>query len=302
MSNNKTGTSQDTLEYYAKNWDKIANCYTLDNNGFPIDPAWYRRRIYNNILKKLSPKSLLDIGCGGGWTVLDALELGIDAKGIEPILQLKEYGNNLLKKHGHDGDRITKNDLSVLYDLPSNSVDCIAFLSVLPHVPKKEWGNIHQNINRILKPNGQLIAVYRNKLFDLFTFNSITLEFYDQSLWRGKLFDELKSNHFNQVKDLITNSDLPKPYHTNAMDKSFGKLRRVKSNPLTIEKYLSSFNMQFNNISHYHYHCAPPLMMDKIKDYQQINHDMELNMSNNWRGNFMSAMFVIEATKKRSND
>ena len=74
---NKTGTSKEVLNYYSNNWNEIANCYDLDDNGFPLDPAWYRRRLYNLFLEKYNPKSVLDIGCGGGWTVLDSLKLGI---------------------------------------------------------------------------------------------------------------------------------------------------------------------------------------------------------------------------------
>jgi SAM-dependent methyltransferase len=297
MTTKKTGTSNETLDYYSKNWDKIANCYDFDADGFPVDPAWYRKNIYQGILKSSKPKSLLDVGCGGGWNVLDALELGIDAKGIEPVLELKEHGCDLLSKHGHDPERITQNDLSMLYDLEPNSLDCIAFLSVLPHVPKSEWNNIHKNISRILKPGGKLISVYRNKLFDLFTFNSITMEFFDKDLWNLEVFDELGSERISQLKALIVNPDLPTPYHTNAVDKSFGKLERVKSNPLKIDKYLSTFKLNVENISYYNYHCIPPLMIESTKQFKKINHDMEATMSTNWRGNFMAAMFVVEATK-----
>ena len=298
MANNKTGTSNNTLDYYSKNWEKIANCYTLDSNNIPIDPSWYRREIYKKILEISKPKSVLDIGCGGGWTVLDALELEINVKGIEPIKELKEHGNNLLKKNGYNPDLITQNDLSILYDLPSNSIDCIAFLSVLPHVPKSEWKNIHKNIARILKANGKFIAVYRNKLFDLFTFNSITLEFYDKDLWQADIFGKFKDNNINQLKTLVTNPNVPGPYFTVAKDKSFGMLQRVKSNPLTIEKYLSSFCISLENIHYYHFHCVPPLISQHIENFKEINDKMELNMANDWRGNFMAAMFIVEATKK----
>ena len=47
MTTKKTGTSNETLDYYSKNWGKIANCYNFDADGFPVDPAWYRKNIYN---------------------------------------------------------------------------------------------------------------------------------------------------------------------------------------------------------------------------------------------------------------
>ena len=90
--NSDTGTSEEVLGYYSRNWDKIANCYDVDEVGLPIDPAWYRKRLYIEFLQRNKPQSVLDIGCGGGSSVLDALELGIDVRGIEPVAELKNHG------------------------------------------------------------------------------------------------------------------------------------------------------------------------------------------------------------------
>ncbi len=300
MSSDKesnTGTSEEVLDYYSRNWDKIANCYNLDEAGLPIDPAWYRKRLYVDFLQRNKPQSVLDIGCGGGWSVLDALELGVDAKGIEPVAELKNHGCDLLQKRGHDPDRITQDDLAILANLRSDSLDCIALLSVLPHVPIDKWEGIHTDIARVLRPGGRLVAAYRNELFDLFTFNSFTLEFYDKKLWGCEPCASLADNHLDELKSLMTNPDLPGPYFTAAKDQSFGNLERVKSNPLTIQIYLSQFGLQVEKTRYYHFHCVPPLMADKVGEFREINHQLELSMSDDWRGNFMAAIFMVEVVK-----
>jgi len=294
--NNATGTSEEVLDYYAKNWEKIANCYDIDDKGLPIDPAWYRRRQYNAFLSKNKPETILDVGCGGGWTVLDALELGLDAEGIEPVAELQEHGTKLLQSNGHNGDRISKNDLSSLSSYPSNSFDCISLLSVLPHVPQEKWESVHKEIARILRPGGRLIAAYRNELFDLYTFNSLTLEFYDQSLWECPPCEDLQTeSSITKLKGLISNPDLPGPYFTAAIDKSFGNLKRAKSNPLMMPSYLKQFGLMVENTKYYHYHCVPPLLAGETDNYREINHQMELSMADDWRGNFMAAIFMVEA-------
>ena len=301
MSNDKersTGTSGAVLSYYERNWEKIARCYDQDAHGLPVDPAWYRRRLYQDFLKRAKPKSVLDIGCGGGWTVLDALQSGVDARGIEPVAELQEFGAELLAKNGHPRECIAQDDLSVLREMPDEQEECIALLSVLPHVPRRDWDSVHADISRALKPGGKFFAAYRNTLFDLYTFNSFTLEFYDQDLWDTEATKEFHTDDaLTHLRGLITNPDLPGPYHTIAVDKSFGELQRVKSNPFTIRSYLASFGLNLDRVRFYHYHCAPPLMAQKLPKYKEINHRMELQLSDDWRGHFMCAMFVVEVTK-----
>ena len=101
----------------------------------------------------------------------------------------------------------------------------------------------------------------------------------------------------DMLKGLVTNPDVPGSYFTAAEDKSFGHLDRVKSNPLSISSYLSRFGLQVEHTKYYHFHCVPPLLKDAIDDYRDINHQFELTISEDWRGNFMAAIFMIEAVR-----
>ena len=295
----KTATSKDVLNYYSNNCDRIANCYDLDDKGLPNDPAWYRRRLYNQFLEKHKPKSVLDIGCGGGWTTLDSLKLGVKTIGLEPVIELKDFAENLLQKEGFDGKNILNEDLLYIKTLENNSQDCIALLSVIPHVPLNKIEKIHKELYRVLKPGGKLVIAYRNELFDLFTFNSITLEFYKNRIWE---LDELKKlsetpEVLKALSGLINNPDLPGKFHTNAKDKSFGKLNRFKTNPLTIKEYLSSYGLKWLESHFYHFHAVPPLISNEVQDLKKINHHLELNYSSDWRANFMCPMYLVISEK-----
>lgn len=298
MNDKATGTSEQVLDYYSRNWEKIAHCYALDDNGMPVDPAWYRRRLYQQFLDEKKPASLIDIGCGGGWTVKDALDRGIEARGIEPVRELKEFGCNLLSENGFDPGRITQEDLRVLEDMQTESHECISLLSVLPHVKADRWDHYHEQIARTLKPGGRLFAAYRNELFDLFTFNSITMDFYLGSLWEGDAMEGLRNKEtWNHLRGLIANPDIPGSNHTLATDKSFGKLDRVKSNPMTIGEYFKPLGLTLERVRYFHFHGVPPLMADKVENIRNINHELELSLSDDWRGNFMAAIFLVEVVK-----
>lgn len=288
----------EVVEYYSKNWEKIANCYDLGPSGLPIDPAWYRRRLYQQFLDENRPGSIFDAGCGGGWTVLDALTRNIDAYGVEPVSELHAFAQSLISAKGHDPQRITRNDLSVIREHKPSSWDCAALLSVLPHISAEQWDPAHENIHRILRPGGHLVAAYRNNLFDMYTFNSLTVDFFEEHLWDTAATGNGNARiNAENLKDLIVNPTIPGRNFTAADDKSFGKLQRPKSNPLTIKNYLSKFGFQVNRIRFYHFHCVPPLLKSKLPDFEKINYQMEMTMSDDWRGHFMAAMFLVEAQK-----
>jgi SAM-dependent methyltransferase len=294
----QTGTSAEVLEYYARNWESIANCYALHDDGLPRDPAWYRRRLYQGFLDERRPSSVLDIGCGGGWTVLDALDRGADARGIEPVGKLHSFAADLLRQHGHDPRRVRQDDLAALTTAASASEECIALLSVLPHVPAGSWESIHTNMARVLKPGGRVVAAYRNALFDLFTFNSFTVEAFDQSLWNCPAGEALRTGQtIRALQGLMTHPDVPGPYFTASVDKSFGRLKRVKSNPLTIGPELRAHGLEVERVRFYHFHCVPPLLADGVPDFAHINYRMEAELADDWRGTVMAAMFLVEAVR-----
>ena len=80
-------------------------------------------------------------------------------------------------------------------------------------------------------------------------------------------------------------------------DKSFGKLNRFKSNPLTIKDYLSLYGLKWLESHFYHFHAVPPLISNEVQSLKKINHHLELNYSNDWRANFMCPMYLVISEK-----
>ena len=288
----------DVLSYYQRNWKQLVDAYGLDPQGYPVDPAWYRRRLYNDFLDRVQPETVLDVGCGAGQTVVDVLARGRQGFGIEPVPELVEAARSLLRENGHDPAHVRQGDLSTLAN-SGETYDCLSLLSVLTAVPFGDWEAAHTNIAASLKPGGWFFAAYRNQLFDLYTFNSFTVEFYDRVLWEPEACRPVRDDGATEeLKSLVTHPDLPGPFHTNSPDKMFGRLERPKSNPLTLPAYLAGFGLDVERTRFYNFHCVPPLLNDRVADIKKVNHQMELTMSDDWRGNVMAAMVVVEARKR----
>lgn len=294
-----TGTSKTVLDYYERNWSEIVACYELGDDGLPRDPAFYRRQIYIRILEETKADNILDIGCGGGRTVLDALELGRKVQGIEPIEPLVRAAKALLAESGQDSALIKQMDMAELGHWKPFTWGTVTMLSILPHVSQDKWEVTHEYLTRLVGKGGYFIASYRNDLFDLFTFNSFTIDFIVNILWNCPSLQGFHSSEsVEEFKKLIHNPDIPGPFHTDARDKSFGKLTRVNANPLEMPTYLRRFGLRVQKTYFYNYHCAPPLLRKTIHDYRLLSHNMDKEMSEDWRGHFMASTFVICAIKE----
>ncbi|MBN2187677.1 MAG: class I SAM-dependent methyltransferase [Dehalococcoidia bacterium] len=97
------------------------------------------------IKKYESGTSLLDIGCGEGFFLLNASEVGYTAKGIEVSQDAVAYAQKELGLDvdmGHFGES----------QLPENYFDVVTLWQVLEHVPYPLM--ILKEAHRILKPGG----------------------------------------------------------------------------------------------------------------------------------------------------
>lgn len=285
--------------YYEANWSSIANCYDVDQDGLPIDAAWYRRRIYNKILEEKRPSSVLDVGCGGGQTVLDALAMGSSAIGIEPIKSLVDHGQEKLTQAGFSRELITQGDASDISNYDDDSFDLVAMLSVIPHIPMKDWPSLHSEIARVLKPGGYCVIAYRNELFDLYTVNRFTHDFFMKNFFGSSFYStELQNELSVELESFIPFNKVPPANHTESSDKRFGDLERPKSNPLIQAEYLKKYGLDLEK----NYFCnihpvLPNSLLFRTIDAPRLKHSIELDLFDAWQGNFMGSMFVTVARK-----
>lgn len=285
--------------YYESNWESIANCYDLNSAGIPIDAAWYRRRIYRSVLNEKRPSKVLDIGCGGGQTVLDAFEIGAQVIGLEPVPSLVDFGKRKLSESGFNAEAIAQGDASDISRFESSTFDLVAMLSVIPHIPYQDWPSLHMEIQRVLKPGGYAVIAYRNELFDLYTENRFTHEFFMKNFYSlGSYSLEIREKISLELEDFIPRHNVPSLNHTESKDKRFGLLDRPKSNPLTQAEYLANYGLTLEHNFFCNIHpLLPNSAVSKSIEPSDLKHQAELAYFDKWQGNFMGSMFVSIARK-----
>lgn len=94
-------------------------------------------------------KTVLDVGCGPGWSVIEFLLRGKEARGIEPCKYLFEQELRVPAGLG-----IVKQAPATLIPHPAGSFDMVFSTDVLEHIPEKD---IHQSISELVRVSKKYI-------------------------------------------------------------------------------------------------------------------------------------------------
>lgn len=125
-----------SLEYHVPN-EAYAKIRVADILRRVSEKAWMPNR----------PMSMLDIGCGVGWSLVVAEQKGIRAQGVEPIKDAAEYATGVLKVDVINS--LFKADL-----FRHEEFDLIIMDQVLEHVP--DPAQMLEDAFRLLKRDGVL--------------------------------------------------------------------------------------------------------------------------------------------------
>ena len=104
---------------------------------------------------------LLDIGAGQGGAVLEALDRGAGAYGVEPGEEFAVLSRRRLDDAGHDPERIHRTGGEAL-PFPDDHFDYAVSLQVLEHV--EDPRPLLEEMYRVLKPGGKALVECENYL------------------------------------------------------------------------------------------------------------------------------------------
>ena len=91
--------------------------------------------------------------------------------------------------------------VGVMKKIADGSVDSVFALNVLAYLEPDEEEAFYRETHRVLRPGGQLIVTHSNELFDMFTFNRYTVDFFARNFAFG--------NETKTIASLLTHPDKP---------------------------------------------------------------------------------------------
>lgn len=132
---------------------------------------------YMKFLRKGSSLKMLDIGCGQGYYVRDAIEEGINAHGID--ISTHAVDNALAEVR----DRITCGSITKI-PFPDEEFDIMTAFDVIEHIHPKDTLNAVEEIRRVLKPDGIIIITTPNSNYGSWVFDLTHINVRPPKFWK----------------------------------------------------------------------------------------------------------------------
>jgi ubiquinone/menaquinone biosynthesis C-methylase UbiE len=284
-------TDERVKEFYDTSGANWGDNYELDAEGHSTNPAVLRARLVHKIIDRYGCDNIFDAGGADAPFLVQLLKMGKRASGCDFSSVLVARGRERLKRAGFDENLLWEGDVTNLARVPDGAFDTVVCLGVLPHVSR--MGQAVAELARIAKPGALLILSFRNDLFDLFTFNRFTLDFFNENfIARLPCDDVSKARAREALRGLVANPDVPEPGYTPWADKSFGKITRINSNPITLPEAMAPFGLRHELTGYYKFHPLPPLARAALSDYAEIGARMDAEFCFHWIGMFMCSTFV----------
>ena len=280
-------------KYYDQD-TQIQNYFKMYEKGFETYPVnLLRIKIVEKRLKKFNIKSIFDIGCGSCGAMIRLLKDGYTVQGNDFSEKMIDSGKKNLIKAGYNPNLITVGNIEKPEILPKKKFDAVIALGVFPHLTndKKTLRKIH----KMLKNKGKVFIQFRNDLFSAFTVNQYSYDFFlnqviEKKNLSRKILKELEKFY---AKRFVNTKRIRIGEGKITYDKILAKFH----NPLTVESELfTPTKFSVDKIHFYHYHALPPYFQNK---YPKLFNKLSLKMEkeNDWRGNLMASVFLVEATK-----
>lgn len=241
----RLGQGLDSITY----WKELSCNYVNELEG-----PYHNHRL--SVINALIPKSLFsdrktifDFGCGDAVLFPQFLENGAIITGIDIAPEMVSLAHERLRKNNYDPAIVSLGGAEQLGKINSQSLDALLSFNVLAYLTEKEEALFYQQASRTIKPGGFLIVTHSNELFDLFSLNKYTVDFFRKYL----VVDQYK----DKIKPLITNSDKPeKP-----------TLYNVRENPLIYQYKLKRYGFRETRQEFINLHDAPPPLLNKNKSF-----------------------------------
>ena len=250
-------------------WNELANDYPNK-----LQSSYHLRRleVIKSLISDVENKNIIDFGCGEGVMVSHLSKFPIkQINAIDPNELLLE----ICKKNNPNSNCIN-GGVDKLKNFDDDSVDLIIAANVIGYLTDEEENLFYNEAKRIIKTNGEIIISFSNELFDLFTFNKYTVDFYN------RYFE-------TDISALIKNPTEP---NRNAVN--------IRENPINYPNKAKNYKFSVKKIEYINFHEKPPLISGDDPDDLNSPRIDTLNFKDEdkWKLMFQCSTFAAKLIKE----
>ncbi|MBN1688180.1 MAG: methyltransferase domain-containing protein [Candidatus Omnitrophica bacterium] len=260
--------------------------------------SMHRFRMFLEAISNHRKYRIVDVGCGTGYLLVRLLQLGHDAYGFDYSDNMIRQAKDFLKKSDLNAERAVCADLSFLDRFRSNSLDFVTAAGLVRYLNREEERKFYRKVRRVLKPSGRFVVTFTNELFDVWSFNRYTVDFFKRNVLTFKPIEQYvdPEKAVSRFRQLITHPEEPVVRAHSLRDKNLVILH----NPLTIEKHLLSYGFEVKDKRFSLWEPMPPLLKDgDEKSYDLAHAALEMYDDHDWRGNFMAYEIFTNCKPRR---
>ncbi len=263
-------------------------------------PANYNRlELILNLCKGLKVNNVLDAGVGAGVPLLKVAKK-TEAKNIHAFdytQEMVDFCKDYLKNKNFKNTNIYKGSVekrsSFKKALINGKIDIALMLGVMPHV--KNDLIVLKNLRSVMSKNSRAFVSFRNKLFNIFTLNRYSYDFFINDLL--SITDNKSLNISKKNLKNFFNMNQPTVRKVNIKGGTgYDLILSKMHNPLEIEKLFKKAGFSKIKIHWYHLHSTIPQLQNKFKSKKEFYvSSLKLEHKDNWRGMFLGSAFLVEA-------
>ncbi len=246
-------------------WKGVGNAYAKG-----IDGGYHQHRlaVIRTLLPDLKRKSVVDFGCGEGVLIRMARDMGAaKITGIDIDAALLEMAKTAGAAQLFNGGVERLGDM--------RDADCLIAANVATYFTDDENAKFYEYAARALRPGGHLVITHSNELFDFFTLNVFTVEFF-------------KRNFAVDISTLLRHPDIPDRMSFN-----------IRENPLSYPAKLAVHGFMVERTEYMNLHRSPPLLSgDDPDDMGRPKPDtLTTPETERWKLIFQCSMFGLRARR-----
>ena len=274
----------------------VDKAYPPDGAGkhpYPFFPI--RRDRVLGLCGEPGPKHFVDIGCGGGHLSERFLLSGATGICVDFSPRMLAWCGSRMDSLGvpRQSYRLLEGFASDLKAIETDSADLVLCIGPLEYCSDAEADAILAECVRIARPGGSIVTAHLNMLFDLFTLDKFTVEFYRRSIAPAFAMDDSKVDWvIGKMRDRLSLSE------TGTKTESIREDVKTRTdNPLTVREKFRDVGLTVQDMRFVRFFAAPPFCGNEDRSIAEQPVSLEEELSANWLGYIAASSFIVKSIK-----